>query len=145
MKVNVPITEEQHAAADAEHLQRAKSFKRFYASVADRIEAGETLSIWERELAAAALRHVAATINEERPRPAGKPAKLPDSELVMEFVVMTRHQSVSKDRAYERLAEKYSVSVTAVKKRLGLGNDPETLARREEINSVLRVLGQAPI
>lgn len=145
MKVNVPITEEQHAAADAEHSQVAKSKKRFLASVADRIEAGETLSICEREWVAAALRHVAATINEERPRPAGKPPMLPDYELVMEFIVMTRHQSVSKDRAYRLLAEKYGVSVTAVKKRLGLGNDPEAVARREEINSVLRVFGQAPI
>lgn len=144
MKVNVPITEEQHAAADAEHSRLAKSHKRLCASLADRIEAGETLSAYERAFAADALRHVGANIGEKR-RTAGKPAKLPDFELVMEFVVMTRHQSVSNNEAYERLAEKYSVSVTAVKKRLGLGNDPETLARREEINSALRVLGQAPI
>lgn len=145
MKVNVPVTEEQHAAADAEHSRVAKSQKRFCASVADRIEAGETLSGYEREWAAAALRHVGATISEERPRPAGKPAKLPDFELVLEFIVMTRHQSVSKNDAYERLAEEHGVSVTAVKKRLGLGNDPEAVVRREEINSVLHVLGQAPI
>lgn len=144
MKVNVPVTEEQHAAAAAEHSRLAKSQKRFCASLADRIEAGETLSAYERAFAADALRHVGANIGEKR-RPAGKPPMLPDYELVMEFVVMTRHQSVRKNNAYERLAEKYGVSVTAVKNRLGLGKSPEAVARRAEINSVLHVLGQPPI
>lgn len=144
MKVNVPITEEQHAAADAEHSRLAKVHKRLCASLADRIEAGETLSTYERAYAADALRHVGANIGEKR-RPAGKPPKLPDYELVTEFIGMTRHCGFKKIEAYTMLAHNYDVSLNAVKKRLGLGNDPETVARREEINSYLRWLGQPPI
>lgn len=145
MKINQAINDDMHAAADAEYSEIAKGQRQFFASLAERIEAGKTLSSYERAIAAAALRHVGKSIREKRPRPAGKPAKLPDFEFVMEFLRLTRYLSVSKNEAYQQLAEQYGVSETAVKKHLGLGNSLEAIIRKEEINNTLRAFEIDPI
>lgn len=145
MKINQPTNDEEHADADAEHAQIAKEQRRMFYDMAERIEAGQPLSSAERAIAAATLRHFGKNISESRPRPAGKPATLPDFELVIEFVRLTRHKALSKNAAIETLAWKYFVSTNAVKKRLGMGSSAEARARREDINGTLQALGLEPL
>lgn len=141
MKINLPITNEDHQAADAEYAQTARNQKRYLNDLARKIENGEPLERMDRSVAAAVIRSAAKNMSEKRPRPAGHQAQLPDFELVFEYAER-RHAGMAKLASVEDLSNRYYVSAVAVKKRLGMvGNDPEAISRREEVQGLLRLLG----
>lgn len=137
MKVNVPLTPEQHAQADAEYERVAVNQKKFIRDMADKLESGEKLDSFESAVIAAVLRGAAEGINTQRTRPPGKPAKMP-GEICLLFALKTLFQGVSENAAIEALAEEYEVSTTAVKKRLGkAGMGIEREIARQELQKTI--------
>lgn len=139
MKINLPLTDEENQLADEEYAATADEQKSYIKALAEKIESGEKLRSMDVAVIAAILRHFAKDMSRKRPRPAGHPPKLPDFELVANFAQM-KHRDMSDNAAIEALAEQYGASVTAVKKRLGIGSSAEARARRPEVDGLLRAL-----
>ena len=127
MKLNQPLTEEQHKTADEEYKALVERQKKFIHSLADKLDAGGQLTPFEKSFATAVLRGAANGMSTKRKRPAGKPAQLP-GELAVLFAIKHVHQGKSKNAAYEELAAEFSVSVTAVKKELKKQNQDEAVS-----------------
>lgn len=140
MKINVPLTEEEHKRADEQYEHIAESQKDFINQMAEKIEAGETLTTFECSFVAAVLRGAADGIRTKRPRRRGSPDKLP-GELAVWFGLKTRVEGMSDNAAAEELAGKYGTSVEAVKKTLGLtGKDSGAKRKRAETEAVLSTM-----
>ncbi|MCC5853895.1 MAG: hypothetical protein JJU30_13735 [Alkalimonas sp.] len=145
MKFNTPITTDQHKQADAEYADLIKSQREALYSIAEKLKHGEKLSSFEKEIAAAVIKGAATNMSEIRPRPTGKPPKLP-GELAVEFGVLVVFKEYSNNKALEALAQKYQVSDTAVKKHLGLaGTSRDAIARKKETLKFLSSMQQSKL
>jgi len=101
-----------HDAEDDARAQRQSARK-----IADKIEAGETLSKFEGKWIAAVIRGAVDYI--QAPTRQGPPSKLPNGDdAAIEFALLVIHQGKSKTQARADLAEKYCVSIEAVRKYL---------------------------
>ena len=118
MKINVPITPEEHARADEEYKLSAERQKDFIHRMAERIEAGDTLNSFEAKFIAAVLRRAAAGISTKRPRRRGQPDMLP-GELPMLFAMKVRIEGMSEKDAIAALAGEFDVETASIEKRLG--------------------------
>lgn len=100
---------------DAEgHARRQRQTTRL---LAEKVESGEVLNGLERGFVAAILRGAADSIQATTRQ--GPPSKLPDGDdAAMEYAFLVVHQGKSKTQACSYLAEKYDVSIQAVRKRL---------------------------
>lgn len=137
MKLNVPVTEEQHKNADLEYAELVKRQRKAFYSIADKLISRELLTSFEAEIAASIIKAHATRMSEVRPREPGKPAKLP-GELVVEYGALTVFDNLSQNAALVRLSEKYQVSETAIKKHLGLiGKTKEAYIRKQETVDII--------
>ena len=128
MKINEPVTEEQHKIADEEHSRIAKSQKDYLRSIADSLESGAPLDDHQLSWAVFFLRRAAdKLISEIRPKPRGKPIKLPEHSA-MEYAIWVVG-GMSENKAMEKIAEQYQVSIEAVKKKYGKAGTPEQRAK----------------
>ncbi|PRY70996.1 hypothetical protein [Halomonas ventosae] len=104
------------------HLDRdaeadARSGRQTVRLLADKLEAGEELKSLERQFLAGVLRAAADSI--QAPRRQGPPSKLPDGDqAAIEFALLVNQQGYSRTQAREEIADKYEVSVEAVRKHL---------------------------
>ena len=142
MKLNEPITEEDHIRADAEHRRIAENQINFINEMADRIEAGESLTSYQAGFTAAVLREAAKKlINPKRTRPAGHPVRLPD-EARLWYADLIVHQGISETAALGVIADKYQVTLEAVKRKVGkLGSKNERLLAAEETRQAFLMVG----
>ncbi len=116
MRINEPLTPEQHAQADDEHRERAESNRDFLISVAQKIESGDPLDSWEGKWAAAAIRGFAKSIPLERKRSPGRPHKVPEEAILLRQAYINGGDSVA--QAEERLAELYGVDLETLQSRI---------------------------
>ncbi|MCC5451690.1 hypothetical protein LMJ53_08120 [Rheinheimera sp. UJ51] len=136
MKINEPITSEQHLAADHAHAETVKKQRAYIHSIAEKMETGKKLSSLESKWAAAVLRAAATRMSEVRPRNIGKPSILP-GDLAIHFNLKVVFDGLSRNKAIENLAEQFNVSETAIKKHLGLiGKDNESKKRKIETDEI---------
>lgn len=119
MRVNQPITEEQHAQADQDHAELAQRQKTYFNELASRLDAGEPISGMDRKLAAALIRRAAAAISTKRKRPKGQPAQVPDT-VRLEYARLLAGDGLSSNKAMEELCERHSASLEAIKGKLGM-------------------------
>ncbi|EIU5573146.1 TPA: hypothetical protein ACKR13_000260 [Pseudomonas aeruginosa] len=142
MKLNEPITDEDHIRADAEHRRIAENQIRFINEIADLIEAGKPLNSLQIGYAVVVLREGAKKlINPVRPRPAGGRVKIPD-EARLCYADWIVHEGLSENAAMERIAEMYQVSMTAVKRKMGkFGSKEEKLLALNEVDEAFRMVG----
>lgn len=123
MKINEPITSEEHKLADEKHENLALKQKDYFHSLADRIEKGETLDQSDLRLAASLVRRASNAISITRKRPQGKPVLI--REIVrVQYAQLTELDGLTPNQAIEALCEihqtpKEPVSDTAIKKKLG--------------------------
>lgn len=144
MKLNEPITEEEHAKADDEHRRLIEAQKRHLLELADKVLNGEPFDKMDAGRIAAALRFTAKQLNPIRNRPAGRPAKIRD-DCRLVYADLRTHEGFSQNAAIERIAEMYQVSTTAVKKKLGLiGSEPERSINKADTNLAFRLVGGTP-
>lgn len=102
----------------AEAFAREAQFQKAYAgAIAIKIERGEPLTEVERLWAVGALRAFAEQIPIE---PSGHKHKIDPHSTAMEFLLLRQFQEMSVNMALETLAERYDVSVPAVRKSIGL-------------------------
>lgn len=106
---------------DPEAYARTAEAQRGHArEIARRLEAGESLHdlpSGSGEFAAAILRLWANTLPNKPPRKRGQAPQIDASNIALEFVAMTRNPKavMSKVKVKEHLAEKYGVSVEAIR------------------------------
>lgn len=86
--------------------------------LAAQIEAGVTLDAMGRALAANAIRKLAAELPDELPRPKGQAPRFNHGDAAIGFLVLTcnPHNRMSRTAAIDTLAEKYGVSIEAMRK-----------------------------
>ena len=128
MRINQPITEEQHAQADKDYAELAQRQKAYFNELANRLEAGETINSMDRKLAAALIRRAAAAISTKRKRPKGQPAQVPDT-VRLEYARLLG-DGLSSNKAMEELCERYSASLEAIKGKLGMVRSKKGWERR---------------
>jgi len=91
-----------------------------FARLADAVAAGAELSRLDRKIVAAALKLAASNLPDSPPRSRGGAhrAQFPHGDAALEFVAMVRSPShpVSETAAIAALAEKYDVSIEAMRK-----------------------------
>jgi hypothetical protein len=102
----------------AEHERVALAQRASLQSIAKKIERGEALNSLEAAFSAAALRHMAQQIPTKPPRRRGQEPQLDPGNLAIEFALLVHTQGHTPNAAHEALAERYSVSVQAIKKAL---------------------------
>lgn len=125
MRMNQPLTPEQHEQAEEQHRERAESTQAFLNDVADLIEAGEPLSSWQRKWATAAIRAFAGSIPLKRKRSVGAKLKVPDEAILLRQAYINGGMTVAE--AEERLAAQYGVDLETLQsriKRLAKTTDP---------------------
>lgn len=141
MKTNVPLTEEDHAREGKEHRERTLRNRKYLREIADLMEAGSPLNSMQVKFAASALRHVADIMSLERPRPAGRPAKLPDDARLW-YADLIVHQGMSETAALNFIADKYQVTLEAAKRKMGkIGTKNERLIAAEETREAFLMVG----
>lgn len=116
MRINEPLSEEDHAEADAQHRRTAQNNIEFLNEVAELVATGQPLTDWQREWAAAAIRGFASGIPLERKRPPGKTPKVPEEAIVLRQIYIAGGNSVTE--ADERLAALYGVDVETLQSRV---------------------------
>lgn len=116
MRVNEPLTPEQHAQADREHRERAESQKAFLNEIAALIEKGEPLSSWQKWWAVGAIRGFAETIPLKRKRPAGRPPVVPEEVILLRQAYVDGGDTVA--QAEEKLASLYGVDLETLQSRI---------------------------
>lgn len=104
-----PVTEAEQAAADDEHAKTRIRQHRFLNELADKIEAGETLSSWERKWAEGAIRAFADALPTERRKPNKRPPKVPGDAAVM-VALRVVFDGWTKSAAMEEQAERIGIS-----------------------------------
>lgn len=117
MELNRPITEEDHKKADEEYRKLIKIQKAHTHSIADKLEAGESISKFDIDWAVAVLRGAANSMSETRKRPKGRPAKLP-GELAVFVAGDVVFRGKSKNETIEYYANEYQVDVKSIKEEL---------------------------
>jgi hypothetical protein len=143
MKVNVPLTEEDHLEADKKHAERMLSIKNFLIDVANKLDKGESLTSWETWWAVGVLKGHANSLNSKRKRPAGRPAKLPGDIIVL-FIAQHLGNGVPEDVVINSFAQEYGTSTTAVKKALGkAGKGPEREIAKAEYDQFVAIWNQS--
>lgn len=144
MRINEPITEEEHANADEEHRQLVERQRKYLLELADRVEKGEPLNRFDTKFVVLALQNLAKTISPIRKRRVGRPDKLRD-EVRLKYAIMRTHDGLSKNAAIEKIAEIHGVSITSVRKKLGMiGNGPEREIAKAETNQAFFMIGGDP-
>lgn len=126
MRINQPLSNEEHDQADLEHKERAESQKQFLREVADLLESGQQLDDWQRSWAAGAIRGFAKSIPLERKRPAGKTPKVPEDALAIRYAHIKSGMKVID--AEKKLADLYGVDLDTLQdriKRLKKSIDPK--------------------
>lgn len=116
MRINEPLTPEQHAQADAEHRERTERIRGLLDGLAQKVESGDPLDSLERKRAASAIRGFAKSIPLERKRSPGRPHKVPEEAILLRQVYINGGDSVA--RAEERLAELYGVDLETLQSRI---------------------------
>lgn len=116
MRVNEPLTPEQHVQADQAHRELAESQKAFLNEIAALIEKGEPLSSWQRGWAVGAIRGFAKAIPLKRKRPAGRPPVVPEEAIVLRQVYVEGGDTVA--QAEEKLASHYGVDLETLQSRI---------------------------
>ncbi len=116
MRVNEPLSEEDHAEADAEHRRIAQNQITFLNEVAELVATGQPLTDWQREWAAGAIRGFASGIPLERKRPPGKTPKVPEEAIVLRQIYIAGGRSVTE--AEMLLAADYDVDVETLQSRI---------------------------
>jgi len=104
-----PVTDADHEAADKEHAETRASKHGFLNEVADKLEAGEPLSDWERSWAGGAIRAFAEALPTERKKPNKRPPKVPGDAAVM-VALRVAFDGWPKSRAMEEQAERVGIS-----------------------------------
>ncbi|WP_296271196.1 hypothetical protein [Pseudomonas sp. UBA6323] len=125
MRVNQPLTPEQHVQEDEQHRKRTENSKAFLEEVASLIEAGEPLSPMQKEWAAGAIRAFAASLPLERKRNVGAPLRVPDEAILLRQVYISGGMPIGE--AEEKLASLYEVDLETLQsriKRLAKTTDP---------------------
>ena len=105
LKVNLP-SDDEHVAL----LHRQKLFAR---DVAAKLDNGDTLTRFERRVAAAILRHWAATPSNPPKRGRGAPPKFPDGEAAL-LVEAYALKLKSRSEAVTQVADHYDVTTKAI-------------------------------
>lgn len=116
MKVNVPITPEQHEEADRKYAEVVKSQKDYSYDLVKRLRAGSELTDNDREWAASIVEAWANNLPTKRKRPKGKPALLPDEIGIMYWT--SRSKGQGSNALIEQYAEKYGVTTQAVRSKI---------------------------
>lgn len=113
----IPTTAAEVDELQKEYMELRETRREGLLSMAEKIEKGEPLNIWEKKIAAANLRHVADTLPMKRKIKRGRPGTLP-GDIISKYATLVMRDKLSRNAAAEYLAEKYGTSVAAVKKRL---------------------------
>ncbi|QOY61875.1 hypothetical protein INQ40_07815 [Lysobacter sp. H21R4] len=102
---------------DDEYREVAASQRQWVREMADTLERGETLSKLDLKVATAILRGWADNLPDKQRRKAGQAPRINPSDIALEFEAMTRNPNIptSANAAKEHLAEKYGVSVEAIR------------------------------
>lgn len=116
MRINEPLSEEDHAEADAEYRRIAQNKITFLNEVAKLVATGQPITDWQREWAAVAIRDAASRIPLERKRPPGKTPKVPEEAIVLRQAYIAGGNSVTE--AEERLAALYDVDIETLQSRI---------------------------
>jgi hypothetical protein len=109
-------TAEDCAIADEKHRQISESQKSRVNEIADKLEASVELSRYEAEFAAAVLRGAAKGFGTKKEKRRGKPDILP-GDINMNYAVKISG-GASREQAIAAIAEEFSVSTQAVRKKL---------------------------
>jgi hypothetical protein len=84
--------------------------------LADAIERGDELvKPLDREMVVVVLRAHADGMSESQRRPRGKAPQFDHGQAAMVFAALVVHKGCTENQAYERCAEDYGVSITAIK------------------------------
>ena len=143
IKLNEPITEEEHEIADKNHRALIELQKQHLLELAEKINRGAPLNELDTARVVSALHYTANQLNPVRKRKAGKPSKIKD-EAYLEYAAM-RAEGASKNHAIETIAESYQVSTTAVKKKLGaIGKGPEREINKQNLDLAFSLIGEEP-
>ncbi|MGF6091971.1 hypothetical protein [Pseudomonas sp. 18173] len=125
MKLNAPITPEDHARADAEHQHRVEEQKRLIGKIVELIERGEPLDRLQRGFICGFIKEaVPLVMKPKRRRSAGHPSSIPDEARIL-FAALVIHKGLSERAAMQKIAEKYGVSRAAVQRKMGRAGTPE--------------------
>lgn len=138
MKINEPITPEEHALADAEHRRIVEDQQRLALELADTDELPIGL---EAKIGAAILRGAAkgVALNPQRQRPTGRPALIPDVARLFYAAYVTK--GMSETAALKAIADKYDVTLQAAKRKMGkLGTKHERQLAAEETEKAFELL-----
>lgn len=122
-----------------DHRRIAASQKAAAKAIAAKVKAGEALTPIERKVASALILHASASIPDDKPQPAGRPRALPDS-VAFEAAMLVVHEEMTANAAATALAEKYDVSVPAVKQELGLVKRHDQSAKAAAFNEAVETL-----
>lgn len=125
MRVNQPLTPEQHEQEDEQHRKRTESNKAFLDQVAGLIEAGEPLSPLQKKWAAGAIRAFAASLPLKRKRNVGARLMVPDEAILLRQAYISGGMPIGE--AEEKLASLYEVDLETLQsriKRLAKKTDP---------------------
>ena len=109
MKINEPLTPEQHADSDEQYKRTAINQKQFMEEIAALLENGTPLNSLQAKFAAAVLRGAAKGMSLQRPRPAGRPSKVPEEAIVLRTVYIKG--GMRPTDADNKLAEAYDVDL----------------------------------
>lgn len=126
MEFNRPITQAEHKQADQKYAEVIAAQKKHILEMAEKISAGQSLDELDTMRVVTILKGYAKHMNTARPRPAGRPSKLP-SELA-QLVGFRVLEGESKNEAIKRFAEVYDATETSVKNELKSQNFKEVLA-----------------
>lgn len=115
-----PLTLPIGQVDDEQFMDIVEQQRAMLAQLAERMVAGDELTMLDRKIAAAALNRVAADLPSEPPRSRGgaHQAKFPHGDAALEFMILTRRPTnpLSKTAAITTLAERYSVTIEAMRK-----------------------------
>lgn len=102
-----------------EYEKKARGQRIYFNELAAKIETGEAnMSLLDSIMAAGAIRAFASQIPLTEPRGKGQLPKVDPGSVAMEFASLVVIKGMSKNAAHEKLAEKWDVSVPAIKKAL---------------------------
>ena len=127
--------------SDDAYANLIQATRAYALEMSKRILAGDQLEALDRKNVAEMLRAYADAMSESRPRRRGQGPKIDPGSVAMCFAMLRTHEKMSANEAHELLAERFEVSVTAIKKAL-TKYGPEAI-RLTEGTTALR--GRKPI
>ncbi len=140
MKLNEPISEEDHVRADTKHRRVVEGQIELINEAIELIKAGEPLTGIQAGIATTVLQNAKKMpINPQRKRPAGHPAKIPDIARLL-YAGLIVQRGMSETSALKFVAEKFQVSVEAVKRKVGkIGPENEKRLAAEETSKAFLI------